>query len=132
PTTAKLLEVLKEIVPGLSRLGVIDEPEIAANSTYLALVKAAAAPLNITLYTEHVRTASDFKPAFDALVSARVQAVTASGQRVGLCPSKDGHRSRARAATASRWRSAVLHEGGCARFVRRQSHGDLGTGGNVR
>jgi putative tryptophan/tyrosine transport system substrate-binding protein len=80
PTTGKLLEVLKEIIPGLSQLGVIDEPEVAANSTYLGLVRAAAAPLNITLYTEHVRTASDFKPAFDVLIRARVQAVTASGQ----------------------------------------------------
>jgi len=80
PTTGKLLEVLKETLPGLLRLGVIDEPEIAWNSTYLALVKAAAASLNITLDIEHVRTASDFKPAFDALVRARVQAVTGGGQ----------------------------------------------------
>jgi ABC-type uncharacterized transport system substrate-binding protein len=84
PTTGKLLEVLKETLPGLSRLGFIDEPELATNSTYLALVKAAAGSLKITVYTEHVRTASDFKPAFDAFVRARVQAVTGSGLGQGL------------------------------------------------
>src|SRR5262249_44298040 len=80
PTTGKLLEILKEIVPGLSRLGVIDEPAVASNSRSLALMNAAAASLNITLYTEHVRTVGDFKPAFDAFVRSRVQAVTAFGQ----------------------------------------------------
>jgi putative ABC transport system substrate-binding protein len=71
--------VLKETLPGLSRLGVIDEAEGATSPRYLALVKAAASSLNITLYAEQVRTASDFKPAFDALVKARVQAVTGYG-----------------------------------------------------
>lgn len=80
PTTGKLLELLKEALPGLSRLGVLDEPQGAANSAYLAHAQAAATSLNITLHIEHVRAASDFKPALDALVKARVQAVTGSAR----------------------------------------------------
>ncbi len=132
PTTGKLLEVLKETLPGLSRLGVIDEPELATNSTYLALVKAAAASLNITLYTEHVRTASDFKTRIRCLRQGTRSGGHGLRSRVGLCPSKDGDRSCARTATASRWRSAGQREGRCAHCVFRQSRGDLGAGGNVR
>ncbi len=52
----------------------------AFNSAYLAHAQAAATSLNITLHIEHVRAASDFKPALDALVKARVQAVTGSAR----------------------------------------------------
>jgi putative ABC transport system substrate-binding protein len=72
---AKRLEVLREVIPTLTRVGLIDEPDNPANSVVAALLHELARALNITLHVEHIRTAADFKRAFEAVVKARVQAV---------------------------------------------------------
>jgi putative ABC transport system substrate-binding protein len=73
---AKNLALLKEIVPRLSRLGVLGQ--VMSQSGFAAL-EATARQLNITLEVVDIRSPDDFEGAFAAMVDKRVGAIVVGG-----------------------------------------------------
>lgn len=71
---SKRLEVLKETIPGLVRVGYLANPGYAVHAAQLAEMRAAARGLGLALHLAEVRTASDFPGAFAAMAAARVGA----------------------------------------------------------
>jgi ABC-type uncharacterized transport system substrate-binding protein len=66
-TAGKRLELLREIVPSLSRLAIIGNPGNALTVLEMAEVQAAARTLGLDVATFEIRRAQDIAPAFDAL-----------------------------------------------------------------
>ena len=79
--SAKRLELLREVVPGIKRLGVLWSPESASQATSLRLIEKTATRMGITVHGAEINGPGDLKGAFDRLALARVEAVlpTASG-----------------------------------------------------
>lgn len=69
--TGKQLDLLREIVPRLSRLSVIHSPGDAADLTQLPAMRRASAMLGLTVRTHGVATAADVDGAFRAMASER-------------------------------------------------------------
>ena len=67
----KNLALLKEIVPGLSRVGVVGQ----VGSSQRGTLEAAARQLNVALEVVDIRSPEDFESAFAAMVGKRVGAV---------------------------------------------------------
>ncbi len=86
---AKRLELLKELVPSASRIGVLLNPGNPTNPAQLKLAEAAAAPLHVTLLPAEARAPDDIDPAFTALKTARADAVIMIGD-----PLLGSHRRR--------------------------------------
>jgi putative tryptophan/tyrosine transport system substrate-binding protein len=63
---AKRLQLLKEAVPGIARVGMIFNPDDASDAAALASVKAAAPALGLTLELLAVRDRSELEAAFAA------------------------------------------------------------------
>jgi len=74
--SAKRLEYLKETIPGLSRVGLLINPNVQITRRYIEESEAAAATLRLTIRLAEVRSVAELEPAFDAMVKARVQAVS--------------------------------------------------------
>jgi putative tryptophan/tyrosine transport system substrate-binding protein len=72
----KRLELLKEIVPGLSRVALLANMNAKITGMYINLSQAAAAQLGLTIQTFEVRSPDELEPAFDAMVNAGMQALT--------------------------------------------------------
>jgi putative ABC transport system substrate-binding protein len=70
------LQLLKEIVPGLSHIAQLVNPNSPASRLHIELTRAAAAELGLTIQRFEARLLDELKPAFDAMVSAGMQAVT--------------------------------------------------------
>lgn len=77
--TGKRVQIAKEAVPGLHRIGVLWNPDSRASTTALAETKGAAKKLQLELHAVEARQPSEFDAAFDALVKARVKTVLVSG-----------------------------------------------------
>jgi putative tryptophan/tyrosine transport system substrate-binding protein len=60
----KRLELLKEIVPGLSRVGVLGASDNPGNAQALTEVEAAATAIKVQLQYLDIRSAKDIEPAF--------------------------------------------------------------------
>jgi putative ABC transport system substrate-binding protein len=74
--TGKRLELLQEVVPTLSRVGVLADADSAASETALKDYEAAARALKITLQAVEVRSSNpDFEGAFHAAAQARMSAL---------------------------------------------------------
>jgi putative ABC transport system substrate-binding protein len=74
--TGKRLELLQEVVPTLSRVGVLVDADSAASATVLKEYEAAARALKITLQAVEVRSSNpDFEGAFHAAAQERVSAL---------------------------------------------------------
>ena len=82
--SAKWLELLKELIPQVKRVGILRDPGTAAGIGQWAVIQAAAQPLHIELSTVDLRAAADIERAMTAfshvpnggliaVVSARVQ-----------------------------------------------------------
>ena len=71
---AKRLEVLKETVPGLARVGHLANPGYAVHKTQLVEMDAAARGLGLTLHVVEVRAPSEFEAAFARLAAVPVGA----------------------------------------------------------
>ena len=85
--TTKRLELLKETIPGLQRVGVvIDEAMRTACSQEIDHTEASARKLGLTLVTVHVDRPEGLDAAFRKLQEAKVQAVTTTllSTRTGL------------------------------------------------
>jgi len=75
----KRLELLKEAVPKLSRVGGFIDPSLPGIAVYRKAAGAAAPKLGLTLKNVEVREPSDFEKAFAALVQQRAQAIFVGG-----------------------------------------------------
>jgi putative tryptophan/tyrosine transport system substrate-binding protein len=73
---AKRLELLKEAVPGLSRVGLLVNPNTSFSRPYIEESKAAAAKLGLALQTFEAHTLDELEPAFDMAAKAGVQAIS--------------------------------------------------------
>jgi ABC-type uncharacterized transport system substrate-binding protein len=80
--SGKRLELLKEIVPSLSRVGVLWNKGNPDNAKQLREAESAANTLRLEIYHVEVRNADDFDKAFPAIVSARVGALYALGDNL--------------------------------------------------
>ncbi len=71
---SKRLEVLKEAIPGIARVGYLANPGYEVHEAQLAEMDAAARGLGLTLYLAEARAPSEFDDAFARLVAAHVGA----------------------------------------------------------
>ncbi|MEO7151329.1 MAG: ABC transporter substrate-binding protein, partial [Burkholderiaceae bacterium] len=69
---AKRLEVLKEIVPGLARLGVLYNADDQVSQVHLASARAASRALGVTLLSLPVRRPADFDAALSGAGNERI------------------------------------------------------------
>ena len=71
----KLLELLKQAVPGLARVVVIFDPATPSHGPGLKAVEAAGSLLGLQIQPVAVRSATEFDSAFSAIVQGRADAV---------------------------------------------------------
>jgi putative tryptophan/tyrosine transport system substrate-binding protein len=77
--TGLRLQFLKELVPKLSRVAFLVNPDDKITPTFIDQAQVAAANLKITVQVFEARTLDELEPAFDAMVKARVQALSTAG-----------------------------------------------------
>ena len=78
----KRLELLKEALPNLSRVGVLWNPDFAPNRNRLTSMKEAAQPLGLTLVPVEARGLDALEGAFATMVREHAQAVVVLGDAV--------------------------------------------------
>ena len=76
----KRLQFLKDIIPGLSRVALLVNPNTEVASLYKRVTEAAAAELGLNNHTFEARSLDELGRAFDAMVKAGMQAVTINGE----------------------------------------------------
>jgi putative tryptophan/tyrosine transport system substrate-binding protein len=74
----KRLQLLKEIVPSLSRVALLVNSNQQTTPIFVEVTQVAADELGLVLQTFEARTFEEMEPAFDAMVKAGMQAVTAA------------------------------------------------------
>ncbi|MFI5373496.1 MAG: ABC transporter substrate-binding protein [Candidatus Rokuibacteriota bacterium] len=79
---AKRLELLKEAVPGISRVLVLSYLSDPIAPLQVKALKDAAPSLGVTLQIRDIRTADDIPAAFDAGVRERAQGVLATAESI--------------------------------------------------
>jgi putative ABC transport system substrate-binding protein len=72
---AKRLELLKEVLPGVSRIALLSNPEHAGEEGELEVSRRTAAALGMTIQYVPVRSVNDFEPAFAAIANERAEAM---------------------------------------------------------
>ena len=72
---AKRLEVLKEALPRLSRVGVLLNPDNPANVATLRAMEETARSVKVQLHAVEVRSPADFESAFATIVKGRAGAL---------------------------------------------------------
>jgi putative ABC transport system substrate-binding protein len=108
----KPLQILKEIIPGLSRVGLLVNPNDQGSRLYMDALPAAAAELGLTSQNFEWRTTNDLGPAFDAMKRAGMQVFTTNPDGLAFA-----HRALiaqialARALPLSVWSRDVLKAG---------------------
>ena len=75
--SAKRLQFLKELVPGLARVAVLRNPTVAVHATFWQDTEVAARQLGVTLQPIEVRGPEDFEAAFAAATRGNAQALIA-------------------------------------------------------
>ena len=78
--SGKRLELLRESVPGLTRVAVIWNPDVRGSIFEYKETEAAARTLRLELQSLEVATAEDLDRAFSAAMSQRAQALILAGQ----------------------------------------------------
>jgi putative tryptophan/tyrosine transport system substrate-binding protein len=73
--SGKRLQLLKDMFPALSRVGLLVNPNEPTARGYIAEGEAASVKLGLTQQTFEARTLDEIEPAFDAIERASVQAV---------------------------------------------------------
>ena len=82
--SVKRLELLKEAVPGLSRVGIVWNPDVRGGVLEYKETESAARSLRLQLQSVEVTRADDFNRAFSALTTGRAEAVTITSFSVGF------------------------------------------------
>ena len=77
--SAKRLELLKEVVPGLSRVGVLSNPDDPDKRVDFQETERAAKVFGIQVQPLEVRSPGDFNRAFEAVTSGRPEALITLG-----------------------------------------------------
>jgi putative ABC transport system substrate-binding protein len=72
----KRLQLLKELVPGLSRVALLTNSDQPTTPVFVDVMRAAADKLGLVLQTFDARSLDGIEPAFDAMARAGMQAVT--------------------------------------------------------
>jgi putative ABC transport system substrate-binding protein len=78
----KRFELLKEMLPNLSRLGIMWNPDVAANRSRQAAMTETARTLGLTTIPVEVRGMDTLDQAFAAMASERAQAFVVQGDTV--------------------------------------------------
>ena len=73
---AKRLQFLKDGIPGLSRVGLLVNPNTYLSRPYIEESQVAAAKLGLVLLTFEARSLDELEPAFDRMAAASMQAVS--------------------------------------------------------
>jgi len=81
---AKRLELLKEALPGLSRVAIVWNPEVRGGVLEYKETESAARSLRLQLQSVEVNRADDFDRAFAALRTARAEALTVAASSVAF------------------------------------------------
>ena len=76
----KRLEFLKETIPRLSRVALLVNPDTQVARLYTNVTNSVATKLGLSNHTFTARSRDELKPAFDAMVSSRMQAVTINSE----------------------------------------------------
>jgi putative tryptophan/tyrosine transport system substrate-binding protein len=69
PLSGKWLEVLKEIAPGVRRIGAINQVENVTGAGYLRALESAAQTIGVQLIAAHARDAAEIEQAIAAMAS---------------------------------------------------------------
>jgi ABC-type uncharacterized transport system substrate-binding protein len=78
----KRMQVLKEAIPGLSRMGLLVNASVPeAARRYIEVAETAARPLGVTLQPVEIWTPADIERAFSTITQSRLQ---------GICLTSDG------------------------------------------
>jgi putative ABC transport system substrate-binding protein len=72
----KRLQLLNEIIPGLSRVALLVNPKARISRRYIEFTQTAAAARGLVSQTFEVRSLDDLEPAFGAMATSGMQAVT--------------------------------------------------------
>jgi putative ABC transport system substrate-binding protein len=72
---AKLLELAREIIPGATRIGLVDDVTDPKATPQRREIETAGQALELKILTVEVRTADDIGPAYEALASDHVEVV---------------------------------------------------------
>jgi len=72
---AKRLQLLKEVVPGASRVAVLSNPNVAFSAGVVRETEAAARVLGVQLQLLEIRASEDIDPAFEAAIRGRASAL---------------------------------------------------------
>jgi putative tryptophan/tyrosine transport system substrate-binding protein len=83
-TSAKQLELLAAVVPNLSRVGLIQNPDNSSYSSILKSTQAAAQKTGLDLVPVDARVPQDIDDAFQVLTRERIEAVKVSSDRFFL------------------------------------------------
>lgn len=81
--TGRRLQMFKEVVPGLSRIGHLVNPNAPIARFNIDSIRAAASDLGLTVQVFEARTRGELEPAFAAMAMAKMQGVT-MGPNEGL------------------------------------------------
>lgn len=74
-TSGKQIEILKDVVPKLSRVAVVSDSTVPGNSQAAQEVERAAARYGVQLEHLEVRASSNFAAVFQAVVESRAEAI---------------------------------------------------------
>src|SRR5215218_6302556 len=85
----KRLELLREVVPGISRVLVLSYLVDPIAPLQVRAMQEAARSMDITLHVQDIRTADDILPAFDAGVREGAQGLLVTGESMFIV-----HRAR--------------------------------------
>ena len=77
---AKRMEYLKEIVPNLSRVGLLVNPSAKVSDLYIDQSNAAAPKLGLTTQAFQVRTVGELEEAYSAMAKAGMQSVVVNAE----------------------------------------------------
>ena len=80
--TKKRLEFLKAAIPSLTRVALLINPNVPSSRRYIEESELAAGGLGLTVQPFEARTVGDIDRAFDAMVKARMQAVSINPEGV--------------------------------------------------
>ena len=82
--SAKRLELLKEAVPGLSRVAIVWNPDVRGAVLEYKETERAARSLHLQLQSVEVNRPDDFDRAFSALTTGRAEALTVASSSVAF------------------------------------------------
>ena len=91
--SAKWLELLKQIAPGVTRAAVLRDPAIASGVGQFAVIQSVAPPLGVELTPVNVRDAGEIERAVTAFAREKITKKKKKKNMVEWWPDRDGERA---------------------------------------